>query len=126
MSADQVILVVDRAYGRRIEELPTSAALWLVDSPENRPFISSLKERFTTDVRGDLTWFQDSPVLSPAGLAAEKLDTIEDHHGEYAQQPPYSRLRILGAEPDPELMAFLQEFGFRQEAAQDQVIELRR
>ncbi|QYM78599.1 hypothetical protein K0B96_15045 [Horticoccus luteus] len=126
MSAEQVILVVDRMYGSKIVDLPASAALWIVDSPANQPFISEVKKKFTPAVRGDLSWFKDSPQLSPASLAAQKIDTIEDHHGEYSQHPAYSRLTIIGTSPDGELCALLEKDGFKLTLSNDREIEFER
>jgi hypothetical protein len=113
MSAEQVILVVDRLYGARVGELSAAAAVWLVDSIANHPFLSALKKKFTPEASGSLTWFADDPTISSAELAARKIATLEDHHGEYSQNPAYSRLRVIGASLEPVLLSAIEDCGFR-------------
>jgi len=126
MAVEQVILLVDRAHGARITELPASAALWLVDSPENRPCISALKSKFTPEAPGELTWFADMPQLSPAEIAATMIDSIEDHHGKYSQHPPFRRLTIIGAAAEACLLNAVAELGFREAPSVEPRLEFER
>lgn len=126
MSAEQVILVVDRSYGARLCELSSDSAIWLIDSVVNHPWLAELKKKFTPEVRGDLSWFVDIPELSPAERAASMIDTLEDHHGEYSQLPAYSRLKIVGATLDSSLRSAVENYGFRLVFEDDSVIEFQR
>ena len=126
MSADQVVLVVDRSYGARLCELSPDSAIWLVDSVVNHPWIAELKKKFTPEVRGDLSWFVDAPEASPAERAASMIDTLEDHHGEYSQRPAYSRLKIIGATLESSLRSAVENHGFRLVSVGGAVIEFER
>ncbi len=126
MSAEQVILVVDRSYGARLCELSPDCAIWLVDSVVNHPWLAEIKKKFTPEVRGDLSWFIDTPASSPAERAASMIDTLEDHHGEYSQLPAYSRLKIIGATLEPSLRSAVENYGFRLVSEGDSVIEFER
>jgi hypothetical protein len=126
MSSNRVILVVDRLYGQQITALPTSAGLWIIDSPENRPHIAELKAKFTSDVSGDLTWFGDLPEISPTRRAADEIESIEEHYGEHAQRPAYSHLTIVGASPEVELLAAAEGFGFRLASSKERTLEFER
>ncbi len=41
------------------------------------------------------------------------ISTIEEHHGRYSHNPPMSRLTVLGAAADPELLTAVESIGFR-------------
>jgi hypothetical protein len=126
MSAEQVILVVDRSYGARLCELSSDSAIWFVDSVVNHPWLAEVKKKFTPEVRSDLSWFVDIPGVSPAERAASMIDTLEDHHGEYSQRPAYSRLKIIGAALESPLRSAVESYGFRLVSNDGAVIEFER
>ena len=113
-----VVLVVDRAFSTRVHELPKETPVWIVDSPENRAAIAArLKEKKAT------TSFRDSPELTPADLAARLISTIEEHHGLHSQEPPFSRLIVIGAAVAPSLTSSLAEIGFRLVSTDESTLE---
>jgi hypothetical protein len=124
MNPYRVILVVDRAFGPRVHELPEGTPAWIVDSPVNRPAIDARWEEAEekSHIIG-LTSFRDSPQLSPADLAASVVEQIEMHHGVYSHEPPFSRLTVIGAVVAPTLMSNLEEIGFRFISASDSTLE---
>lgn len=64
-------------------------------------------------MRASISWFVDTPGISPAQRAASMIDTLEDHHGEYSQRLAYSRLKIIGAALEPSLRSAAESYGFR-------------
>ena len=113
-----VILVVDRGFGPRLQELPEGTPTWVVDSAANRPAIEAYRKskKMGNHLTG-LTSFTDFPQLSPAELAAEMMATIEEHHGVFSHTPAFSQLRVLGATIDPVLTAASEEIGFHLDSA---------
>ncbi len=119
MKAHRVILVVDRLFGNRLRTLPDDVPVWIVGSPENFPAIIARRK----DALSETTSFQDFPALSPADLASRIIATIEDHHGEYSQQPPMSRLTVIGADVSGILLDALEEADFRSIKKSDGAVE---
>jgi len=61
-----VAIVLDPGYSSRLASLAARAAVWIVDSPENRPAIESLwTARRTRGAEYDVTVFRTIPGLSP-------------------------------------------------------------
>jgi hypothetical protein len=56
-------------------------------------------------------------TLPPDEEVIRMLDTIEEHHGEYSADPPYSILEFIGCPDSERLRSALAEFGFRVEAS---------
>ena len=70
-----VAIVLDPGYSSRLASLAARAAVWIVDSPENRPAIESLwTARRTRGAEYDVTVFRTIPGLSNEVL--EKLEAI--------------------------------------------------
>lgn len=124
MDPYRVILVVDRAFGARLQEVPDGTPVWVVDSSSNHPAIVAWRrvKKPTSHLYG-LTSFQDRPNLSPADLAASVIDDIEIHHGVHSHQPPFSRLTVIGAALTPALVSTLEEVGFRPISAVEYTLE---
>jgi hypothetical protein len=60
-----VAVVLDPAFSSRLASLAQRAAVWIVDSPENRPAIESLwTARRTRGAEYDVTVFRSIPELS--------------------------------------------------------------
>lgn len=124
MSLYRVILVVDRAFGERVRDLPESVPAWIVDSATNHPAIVARWERKKekNHLTG-ITYFRDFPELSPAELAASMIDTIEEHHGVHSHKPSFSRLTVLGAAADAALTAALEAINFHMISADGSNLE---
>lgn len=61
-----VAIVLDPDFSSRLASLAARAAVWIVDSPENRPAIESLwTARRTRGAEYDVTVFRTIPGLSP-------------------------------------------------------------
>ena len=116
-STQSVVLVVDTAFGARAGEVAERAHVWLVESPENQAAARTFWAVSTQTANpgaseGSVTTFTGRGAL-PADWAAEMVDTIEDHHNEHAQHPPYSKLVILGTSSTPQLVESLAAAGFK-------------
>jgi hypothetical protein len=87
--------------------------VWLVDTPENRRTTEAVWKRLPVhSLDHGVTLFRVDLALAPDQWAAEILDTIILHHGEYSHTPPVSVIDIYGCPATDLLRAALAEFSF--------------
>lgn len=98
---DTVALVLDPEFGDRIRRIrETARAVWAVSSAVNRRF-----EALAT-------------MLVVRGATAEEwflnhLDTVDQHHNAYSEEPPYSVLDVYGCQLTSEVERHLPLFDFK-------------
>jgi hypothetical protein len=103
--ADTVALIFDPEFADRLREM-TTRDLWIIRSPANSMVVDDLRR---AGVR--LTTFEDH--FGPEVAAFDEiLRTIELHHGEYSQDPPFQRLEVFGLEFDDAFQESLHAVGF--------------
>ncbi len=99
-----------------IPELARRCAVWVVDSAENRQGANdywlrvrqvdeAMAARVTTFVRTDAASDQALDVV---------LELVEDHHGQFAQDPPVDEVLVIGLVPTQAVIAVLREWGYDQ------------
>jgi hypothetical protein len=114
----KVRVVVDPTFGERLSSLPAGEPAWVIDSPLNTPVAQRLwRERKDENHLTGITTFKPGPNASTEEEVIRMLDTIEDHHGEYSADPPYSILEIVGCTDSERLHSALAQFGFHVEAS---------
>jgi hypothetical protein len=106
-----VTVVLDGEFGERMRSLEP-ASLWIVDSATN---LDALQRIRRTDPTFRPTTFRDGPG-SPSDFFANLLSTIDLHHGEFSQSPPYDQLDVYGARPNHAVQAALAAIGFEIQA----------
>lgn len=126
MQRYRIILVVDRGFGERLLELPKGVPIWITQSAVNAPAIATYRTRWPEGYQTGLTSFRDDESLLPDQLAARMIDTIDEHHGEGAHNPPMLQLTIIGTLPTELLTKTLEELGFRLTALQGEASEYTR
>ena len=97
-TSHKVGLVVDRSFGERIVELARSFHVWVVESPANVPFV----RRF---------WESQLADSGPADICARIAETVDQHHGEFAHDPPWTELEVFGVELDAALQEVFKDLG---------------
>ena len=111
-----VNVIVAADYGERLRDLPDDEAAWVADTPTNNPVIRSIWTTHSADPnRGNhtgITSFQVSADKTPEDWLLGVLDTVEEHHGEYSQTPPYSILRVTGTALTPLIRERLESYHF--------------
>jgi hypothetical protein len=108
--SDTVAIVFDREFGVALRGI-SDADAWVIDSPANSAVVDELRRAGNRR----LTSFVDH--LEPDIEAFDEiLRTIELHHGEFAQDPPFGRAVVYGLEFDPDFQASLDAVGFEFEA----------
>jgi hypothetical protein len=105
--ASTVTVVLDGEFGERMRAFE-SASLWIVDSATNLDALQYIRR---ADPTYRPTTFRDAPGGS-GELLAKLLPTVDLHHGEFSQSPPYDRLDVYGARPNHAVQAALASIGF--------------
>jgi hypothetical protein len=91
-------LVVDSEWGERVRELAARMPVWVVDTPANRAAVTALREE-ASDRYASVTTFRSTAAETPEQACIRILPTLDTHHNELAQTPPYSAVEIVGAQP---------------------------
>jgi hypothetical protein len=97
----KVGIVVDRSFGEEIPELAHSFHVWAVESPINTPAIHEFWEMEYMDPGADplgpgITSFEASEGESTEEMCARIARDVDEHHGEFAHDPPWSEIEVYG------------------------------
>ncbi|MGH7952838.1 MAG: hypothetical protein ACREFE_13100 [Limisphaerales bacterium] len=99
-----------------MRSLPADEAAWVADTSTNHPVIKSIWASYPSEpYRGypsGITSFQVAEDETPEDWLLGVLDSVEEHHGEYSQTPPYSVLRVVGTVLSPRVRAELESYDF--------------
>ena len=93
--------MVDRNLGEGLATLARSFHVWVVESPSNTPAI----QRFWTMDRLDpnaglidrgITSFAANEGESVEEMCVRIAEDIDEHHGEFAHDPPWTEIEVFG------------------------------
>lgn len=111
----RVAVVLDPDFGNKVQMLVSDMHVWLVESPVNvqaaREVWANQCEIDSDDLTTGITLFRASNGATRRDACIAILEDVEDHHGEYAHDPPLSDLLIIGTPLDDSLRGVLEEFG---------------
>jgi hypothetical protein len=112
----KVGIVVDRNYGDRILELASSFHLWAVESPSNTPTIQRFwaiahPEPDADPLGPGITSFKAPETESAEEMCARIAGDIDEHHGEFAHDPPWSEIAVYGVTLNGRLRDVFAELG---------------
>ena len=108
-----VSIVLDSGYGPRLRELLKLGPVWAVDSPVNRHCAEQLWAEFPArDHLDGITIFRSAGDRSPEQVLIDQMGTIDEHHGIYSADPPYTVIRVVGSALTPEVRQVVESFGF--------------
>lgn len=108
-----VSVVLDRDYGRRVRELLRLGPVWAVESPINRNIAQEIwREEPSRSHLDGLTIFNVAEGSTPEQVLIGQLDDVDLHHGHCSADPPYTILRVIGAQLTDEVRGMLSELGF--------------
>lgn len=101
MPPHKVGLVVDQGFGDRVAELARAFHVWVVDSRENTPVIqrvwkSGLVEAAVDPLAVGVTSFAALEGESPEAMCARIAGAVDEHHGEFAHDPPWTEIEVFG------------------------------
>lgn len=119
---NSVILIADQTFGMKIEDLPALVPKWVVDSPINHQALDVLGG--TTRLHESVTTFEPRGQETPLQMASRIADSLDQHHNELAQVPPYDTLDLFGVEPDPVILERFSAYGFRSMVAGNGYVRL--
>jgi hypothetical protein len=110
----RIALVVDESFGRRVIELAKEVYVWLVQSKENDRWASAALELSSDSedplLRGVST-FARAGGEQTDDLIVSLLELIDDHHGEFAHDPPWSEIDVIGAAVTPKIEDAARKYG---------------
>jgi hypothetical protein len=87
--------------------------VWAVDSPANRDCAQQLWAEFPArDHLDGITLFKATEDRSPGQILIDEMVTIDQHHGVYSADPPYTAIRVVGSTLTPQGREVLGTFGF--------------
>jgi hypothetical protein len=106
MSSLSVAVVLAPSSESELLAIPSGAPTWIASAPELESTITLAKQL-------------GLPVteLVPNGKSAlewlfNHLDSVDQHHNEFSQDPPYSKLLVFGVHLSAAVDALLSPFGF--------------
>jgi hypothetical protein len=112
VSLYRVRVIVDPNFGERLAALAPDAPVWIIQSSVNTPEVERIwKEQPDYDHRRGVTTF-----VAQGGTAEDEflriLNTVDEHHGPYSSDPPYSFLEVTGCAPSQRVIEVLRDLGF--------------
>ena len=109
----RVFVVLDREYGERLLGPAGKGPVWVVDTALNRAEAQKLWAAHPSRSYLDaVTTFKTGDNCSPEETLINELDTIDEHHGIYSADPPYTVLEVIGTAATERIRAELARFGF--------------
>lgn len=104
------MLVIDPCFGDQLRNLAMNVPLWIVESPINKaaldcPETGPARLRYVTT-------FPVTKVEAPQESILRIAGSLDQHHNELAQDPPYDALDIYGVAANVDLLDGLRLLGF--------------
>ncbi len=116
MGPHKVGLVVERNFGQRIATLARLFHVWSIESPSNTPFIQQFwdggqKVSESDSLSSGITSFVADDKESPEEVCARIAGDVDEHHGEFAHDPPWSELEVFGVKLSTRLREVFTDIG---------------
>jgi hypothetical protein len=111
----RVFVVLDRDYGQRLVDLVQTGPVWIVDTPSNRTVAQRIwaGDPNRSYLEG-VTTFKFTEGSSSEDILINELATIDDHHGTYSANPPYTVIEVIGTGISDKVKDEMARFGFNQ------------
>ncbi len=110
----RVAVVFDEHAGAWLAALAARCHVWLVASEENQ---KAAQDGWQTagpvadDLASGVTTFTREAQRADEALASV-LELVEDHHGEFAHDPPVDEILVVGLEPTDAVSSVLRDWGY--------------
>lgn len=106
MPSVSVAIVLAPSSESELRAIPSGSPTWIASTPKLQPTIA-LARRLGLPVT----------ELFPNGASAwewlsNHLDSVDQHHNEFSQEPPYSKLLVFGVQLSAAVGPLLAPFGF--------------
>lgn len=93
-------MVLDPDFGSRLKPLAARLHTWALQSPANMPWIQDVWDHAPTSRQDPLadgiTSFTSTVEEAPEDTLVRIVESVDEHHGEYAHDPPWSELEVFG------------------------------
>ena len=101
-----VALVLAPTDESSLRALPPGTPAWVAFTPEMQVTLAVAK-------RAELLITELHPNgATPTQWLSNHLDSVDQHHNEFSQNPPYTTLLVFGLPLSPTFEPLLREFGF--------------
>lgn len=112
----KVAIIVDREFGASLVDLASQYHVWIVESSANTPVIHEVWSSEALDGDGDplgpgVTAFQAGAEESPDEMCERIAYEVDDHHGEFGHDPPWTEIKVIGAALSPRLEEAVHDIG---------------
>ena len=101
-----VALVLAPSSEETLRRLPIETPVWIASTPEMQATIEAAE-----NAKLQITLLYPNGT-TPTQWLVNHLDSVDQHHNELSQMPPYSKLLVFGVAHSSSLLPLLQEFGF--------------
>lgn len=109
-----IFLVLDDQLGSRILELSREHYVWVVESATNKPWIDRawVSQNTGTDASCvGLSSFARYAGETDDEVVIRLMEMIDEHHGEYEQDPPWSEIQVIGARSSQPILDSARNYG---------------
>lgn len=105
----KVHVIVDRAFGERLHEIPVGEPVWIVDTEVNRVACEALRKEWNSENHlTGITSFKVKSNASPEDWLISEVETIDLHH------PLWSVINVIGTGLTVRIQDELTRFGFKE------------
>jgi len=110
----KVALVFELNFDKDLENLSSRLHVWLLDTPENRKKAEQIWERdySKNSLEKGITLFSAYENETLEDACINIMETIFEHHGEYAHSPPMTVLEVYGLSISNRIKQDLEKYGF--------------
>lgn len=95
----RIVLVIDEHFGHRLIDLARTAYVWIVQSAENDPWAQRVWDERSNNgdpLLNGVTTFQHCNGDTTDDMVMRLLEMIDEHHGEFAHDPQWSEIEVIG------------------------------
>lgn len=114
-----VLLIVDPKFDHKPEFHLQSGPIWIAESKANREALENSRTSC-----GPITWFPLRKGESAEQVFARIVQSLDQHHNELAQVPPYDTLDVYGISADKDILNFVRDLGFVSQIKQSRAMRL--
>lgn len=107
----EVALVLDADFSTKLQSIALQMPVWIVHSTVNTVIVKELRSQ---NISYQLTEFFPEQLESKADLFHKIVYSLDEHHNELSQDPPYNTLLVYGLDLEAIDENVLKELGFCQ------------
>jgi len=105
----EVALILDTDFTKDLQKLASEMPVWIVKSHNNAVMVKELRLQSNSY---QLTEVFSEQLESNSNVFYRIIDTLDEHHNEVSQDPPYNTLLVYGLDLEAIDINILRELGF--------------